>query len=240
VTPSVIPDDGTEAYGEYYGDVINAVVKLNDPRSITALVGAINTGNMAMNAIANFGTSALSQVIQQLSGSNPTMRSSAALTIGKMIGANLVSDPSSRAAIGSALETASSDPDYYVAVSGANSMLKLFQSQLAVSPIPPTQISTTASGLVYSRVSQTFTGTVTINNVSGNAINGPFQIVFASLPGGVTLVNATNAFNGMPYITVPAVGTLAPGQAFSINVQFKNPLNAKISFTPTIYSGSIN
>jgi hypothetical protein len=102
------------------------------------------------------------------------------------------------------------------------------------------QISTTTSGLVYSRVSKTFNGTVTIKNISTNTFNGPFQILFTSLPKGVTAANGTGAFNGSPFITVPSVTGLTSGQAATVNVQFTDPSNVKITFTPVIYAGSLN
>jgi len=106
--------------------------------------------------------------------------------------------------------------------------------------VPPSQIATTASGLAYSRVTQTFNGTVTIKNLSGSAISGPLQIVFFGMPVNVTLVNATRNLSGTPYLTVPALASLAPGESVTVSVKFKNPSNAKINFTPVIYSGSIN
>ena len=106
--------------------------------------------------------------------------------------------------------------------------------------IPPSQVATTASGLAYSRVNQTFNGTITIKNISGSAINGPLQIVCFGIPANVTLVNATQDLSGTPYLTVPGVASLAPGQSAIVSVQFKNPSNATINFTPVIYSGSIN
>ena len=100
---------------------------------------------------------------------------------------------------------------------------------------------TTASGLAYSRVSQTFSGTVIIKNTGSSAINGPLQIVLMSLTPGVTLANATGKFVGNPYITAPlSGGSLAPGQAATVSVQFKNPSNVTINFVPAIYSGSLN
>lgn len=108
--------------------------------------------------------------------------------------------------------------------------------------VPSTQIATTASGLAYSRVSQTFNGTVKITNIGDSSINAPsngfFQILFTSLPKGVTLSNTAGTFNGSPYITVPAVASLAPGQSVTIDVHFKNPSNVTINFKPVIYSGS--
>jgi hypothetical protein len=238
-TTSLIPDDGSEDYGEYYGDVIEAVAGLNDPRSISALMGAINTGNMAMNAIASFGESVLEQVIQELSNADESVRESAALTIGKMIDANSVSDPASRAAIGSALATVSLDPDYHVAMAGVSGLLKLFQSEFSVSRIPPTQLAATASGSAYSRVSQAFTGTLTIKNIGASTVSGPFEIFIAGLTPGATVSNATNAFNGIPYM-VPVLSSLAPGQSATVALQFKNSSSAIINFTPVIYSGGLN
>jgi hypothetical protein len=120
-----------------------------------------------------------------------------------------------------------------VTITGINSV----QLPLAV---PSGQITSIASGLAYSRVSQTFNGTVTIRNVSSSAISGPLQILFFGMPGTATLMNATGNLSGLPYVTVPAVASLTPGQSARISVQFKNPSNAVINFTPVVYSGSIN
>jgi hypothetical protein len=111
-------------------------------------------------------------------------------------------------------------------------------------PVPPIvtadQIKTTASGLAYSRVSQTFNGTVTITNISGTTITTPtnFQVVLAALPPGVTLVNSAGAFNQSPYITVPTMTSLAPAQSVTVKVQFQNSSGATINFKPEFYAGS--
>lgn len=102
------------------------------------------------------------------------------------------------------------------------------------------QISIVASGLAYSRVSNTFNGTITVKNVSSSAIAGPFKIVLDSLTPGVTLANATGTFGGWPYIAVSTVGSIAPGSSASVSVQFHNPANALINFSPLPYSGSFN
>jgi len=106
--------------------------------------------------------------------------------------------------------------------------------------LTPDRIAATASGLAYSRVTQTFNGTVTITNISSSSIAGPFQIVLNSLTSGVTLTNATGSFGGWQYVTVPGVGSLAPGQSATVNVEFKNPSNAAITLSPIPYSGSFN
>ncbi len=122
------------------------------------------------------------------------------------------------------------------------------QLSIAANPVAPTgpivltanQVSTTASGLVYSRVSKTFSGTVTVKNISASAISGPLQIVFTGLPANVTLVGGDGSLSGAPYQTISGVASLAPAQSATVGVRFSNPTNATIKFTPVIYSGSIN
>jgi len=99
------------------------------------------------------------------------------------------------------------------------------------------QLTVQASGLAYSRVNQTFSGTVKVENSSLNTVSGPIQLLLTSLPAGVTLANSTGTFDESPFITVP-VTSLAPGETTAVNVIFRNPSNARINFTPKIYSGS--
>ena len=100
------------------------------------------------------------------------------------------------------------------------------------------QISTTGSGLVYSRVSKLFIGTLTITNDSQYTINGPFQIVLESLTTGVSLSNATGNFGGWPYISIPSIVSLDPGQSATVSVRFSNPAMGFINTAPMVYSGS--
>ena len=125
-------------------------------------------------------------------------------------------------------------------VEGPKTAAEALTTVSTVTLLSAAQVSTTASGLVYSRVSQTFNGTATVTNISGATISGPFQMVLTSLTSGVTLRDATGTFKGSPYITVPSVSALAPGQSATVNLQFSDPSNVKISFTPVIYSGGLN
>jgi hypothetical protein len=104
---------------------------------------------------------------------------------------------------------------------------------------PVVSIAVTASGLAYSRVSQTYVGAVTIKNTGSGSVSGPFQILFTGLTADVTLANATGTLAGTPYITVTSPSSLAAGQSVVVNVQFKNPSNATIHFTPLVQEGSI-
>jgi len=49
--------------GEYYIDVIKAVVALKDPRAIKSLVGAVDTGNAVPDALISFGEAAIDPLI---------------------------------------------------------------------------------------------------------------------------------------------------------------------------------
>jgi hypothetical protein len=102
------------------------------------------------------------------------------------------------------------------------------------------EVSVTSSGLAYSHVTRTFSGTVTVKNTSGQSIAGPIEIVLTNLTAGVTLVNATGTSAGNSYITVLASGSLAAGQSANVAVRFSDPSNALIHFTPVVYSGSLN
>jgi hypothetical protein len=104
---------------------------------------------------------------------------------------------------------------------------------------PEVKIAVTASGLAYSRISMDYTGTVTLKNTGSGSVSGPFQILFTGLTANVTLVNATGTLAGTPYITVSAPASLAPGQSVVVNVQFKDPSNATIHFTPLVQEGNI-
>jgi hypothetical protein len=101
------------------------------------------------------------------------------------------------------------------------------------------QISVTTSGLLYSRVSKTFSGTATITNTSGTTLSGPFQLVLSGLPSGVALLNATGTFGGSPFITISSVTSLAAGQSATVTISFSDPSMTKITFTPIVYSGAL-
>jgi hypothetical protein len=57
-----------EAFSGYYGDLIFAVTALRDPRSVKGLVGAIDTGGMAVETLADLGPPAVDAVITDVLG----------------------------------------------------------------------------------------------------------------------------------------------------------------------------
>lgn len=72
-----------EGFISYYGDVIVAVAALRDPSAVPALVGAISTGNGAMDGLASLGSVAIPAVVEAARSSDPRDRSGAAWTLGK-------------------------------------------------------------------------------------------------------------------------------------------------------------
>jgi hypothetical protein len=97
---------------------------------------------------------------------------------------------------------------------------------------PALEVQVTSSGLLYSRVTRTFNGTVTVTNIGGSAIPGPIHVGFADLPATVALANATTVVGGIPFITLS--NGLAPGQSASFTVQFSNPSNVNIHYSPVV------
>jgi hypothetical protein len=110
----------------------------------------------------------------------------------------------------------------------------------AGTPIADSRSEIVTSGLAYSRVTRTFDGTITLKNVDTGPISGPVQIVFVSLPPGVTLANASGHFGQAPYLTLSTANSLMPGEVVSAPVRFQNPSGSKISFTALSYTGSMN
>jgi hypothetical protein len=117
-----------ESYGDYHADLIQAVASLRDPRSIPALLGAISTGDMATQALAAFGTSALDPVIEKLKSRDAIERESAVGVLTEMLERNSgrgVSDPGSRAKIRDALFAAASDQVFYVRIAAVSGLARL-------------------------------------------------------------------------------------------------------------------
>ena len=102
------------------------------------------------------------------------------------------------------------------------------------------RVSTTSSPLAYNASSHAYDGKLTIENVSSRSIVGPFQIVFDSLTSGVTLTNSSSTFACWPFLTVPDVESLKPGQPASVNLHFSNPKNETIKYVPMVYAGSFD
>jgi hypothetical protein len=135
-----------------------------------------------------------------------------------------------------------------VALSGSDPALTvtLPAQSITLFVIPPVslvnvsdQVRVTSTGLLYSRVSGTFSGTMTVTNTGSGNISGPVQVALTNLTAGVALTNATGIISGNPCVTIPSVTGLGPGQSAAVLIRFSNPSKVAITFAPIVYSGSI-
>ena len=101
---------------------------------------------------------------------------------------------------------------------------------------PDNNVAITRGGFVRDRLTGKYVQKVTITNNNATALNGPFYVVLDSLSTNATLFNASGTTSvytpaGSSFITVPG-STLAPGASASVTLQFNNPTNAAITYSP--------
>lgn len=93
------------------------------------------------------------------------------------------------------------------------------------------------SGYTVNRITSKYSGTVTITNTSGAAINGPMQFVLQGLPAGVTLDNKSGDKDGAPYLTL-SNASIPAGGSVSVGVSFSNPNKVTIAYSPKLFTGT--
>jgi hypothetical protein len=121
----VFPDDPGNRYAAYFGDVIGAVAALDDRRSIDALLGVIDTGDMATRALAGFGTAGLKRLIATGATANPRVRNGTAIALRQIVQLGSANDAASKARIRAALNALAVDPDYYVGIAAIQGLTHL-------------------------------------------------------------------------------------------------------------------
>jgi len=113
-----------------------------------------------------------------------------------------------------AVVAAINDPNYQGGATGT----------LTIAPNPASSFSVTTSGFVNNRAAKTYHGTMTIKNISQATVSSPSGVQLNNLTAGVTLTS----------MVVPPVQSLAPGMSISASLDFSNPLNKPITFTPVL------
>lgn len=127
-------------------------------------------------------------------------------------------------------------------VSGGAGVISVTLEPLSVTTLVSQQVwvNTTAtvkfvqSGLAVNRFTGQFSGTVSITNTSGSAIEANRQFALEGLPINVTLANKSGERGGVPYVTVPA--SIAPGATVTVSTVFNNPSKVGISYVPRLYN----
>lgn len=74
-----------ESYTDYYGSLVLAVSQLGDPRTIQPLADVIDSGSIAIYALAGFGAAALDAVSAKSFSSDDTVRNAVILTANLML-----------------------------------------------------------------------------------------------------------------------------------------------------------
>lgn len=103
------------------------------------------------------------------------------------------------------------------------------------------QVSVTRGGFRRNRATGRFQQEITLTNTGGSAVSGPVSLVLDGLTDGVTLFGATGMTAALapfdsPYRNVTG-GSLAAGQTLKVMLEFTNPANAAISYTPRVLAG---
>jgi hypothetical protein len=101
----------------------------------------------------------------------------------------------------------------------------------------------TRSGFRLNHATNLFVQTVTITNSSINeTIPGPVSLVVDNLGGNATLTGVAGVTScsipaGSLYVNVQQ-GPLAPGHSVTATLQFSNPTNQGITYSPRVLAGS--
>jgi phosphatidylinositol-3-phosphatase len=106
-------------------------------------------------------------------------------------------------------------------------------------------LSVARSGFIRDRRTGHYVQQVTVTNTGTTALTGPVFVILDSLSAGATLVNATGVTNNPPagsvYVSVPGIGgALAPGASAAVILDFTDPTNQGIAYTPRVLHGNVN
>ncbi|HWA27910.1 MAG TPA: hypothetical protein VG734_19820 [Lacunisphaera sp.] len=132
---------------------------------------------------------------------------------------------------------------------GANSVLVTHWAT-SWSPVPTdvsSRVSIVRGGFLRNRATGRYAQTVTVRNTGATAINGPLSLVLDGLPANAGLYAASGttavvAPLGSPYrdLNAGAEGVLSPGESVSLVLEFTNPSNGAISYSPRVLAGPGN
>ena len=99
-------------------------------------------------------------------------------------------------------------------------------------------VSATHAGFARHPGTHVWSTMLTVKNTGSSAINGPIQVVLTKLSENASMTNSNGTYKGSPYITV-STGPLAAGASVQVKLQFANPTNDFINFTPVTEAGDL-
>lgn len=120
----------TEEYTNYHGDLIGTVAGLKDSRAVNALIGAINTGSMATNGLAEIAPFSIDAVVERADSNDLLTRDVATIVLSKMLEPTKISRletqlPGSREKIKQLLLRKVKDTNQYIRQSAIDGLAKL-------------------------------------------------------------------------------------------------------------------
>lgn len=101
--------------------------------------------------------------------------------------------------------------------------------------------SITRSGFSYSPILKRYAQSVSLTNTTASAISGPIYLVLDGLSSNASVYNANGDTScaaplGSPYIAI--AGTLGASASTTVVIQFTNPPNTAISYSPRVLAGT--
>jgi hypothetical protein len=102
-------------------------------------------------------------------------------------------------------------------------------SVVAIAQTTGAPVTTSFSGLVYNRATQTFNSVLTLTNTGPGTIQSPMSVVIATGTAAVTVAGTTD---GATYIANLPGGSLGPSASAKLVVEFVDP--TRVAFTPSI------
>jgi uncharacterized protein YjiK len=107
----------------------------------------------------------------------------------------------------------------------------------------PGSVQLTRSGYVRDRRTGTYVQQLTLTNTSAVGLQGPFFVALENVSANASLTNASGTTTalpplGSPYVLVPgSSGGLSAGASLNVVVQFDNPTNSAITYSPRVVNG---
>ena len=103
------------------------------------------------------------------------------------------------------------------------------------------QFSVTRSGYRLNNATKRYQQTVTITRTAAGSIAGPFALDIVGLSSNATLYSPAGTTSciaaGSPFVTVAPGTAWSQGQSVTVAIEFVNPTNAGITYTPALLAG---
>jgi hypothetical protein len=104
------------------------------------------------------------------------------------------------------------------------------------------QFSVVRSGYRLNNSTKRFQQAVTITRTATGSVAGPFALAIENLSSNATLYSPSGTTTciaaGSGYVTVNPGSNWSQGQALTVAIEFVNPTNAGITYTPALLAGS--